>query len=335
MDRSRDHEDYMGSYDPEHEMPDPDRRPRARYQSDAYQRQSRDSRWDSDRDRDRDRDEGGFFDRVRGAFDRAVDKMTGEDERYEREFDRNRGVGPEYRTGRSDYDRSRDRGNAWRYSGRDDDLDHSMWRHAGEFDRESGPYGGGWDREERYGNQYRNDRDRSSRDRDDYRSSTRDEWRDRYHGRGVYGEEGTYPGEFGPRESFRDRDRGWGTRDWASRERFPDRMNAYADTSRSYRSSRQTENDFRGERGTADRGGMRTNRGDRDRMFEGYDTDFERARGWNPSGRDYERDRMESGRWRSERPGEFGGREDSYRARSDEFDDDFDRWDSNRYGRRR
>jgi hypothetical protein len=39
--RPRDHERFIGSYDPEHEMPDPDRDARDRWQSDAYRRNAR------------------------------------------------------------------------------------------------------------------------------------------------------------------------------------------------------------------------------------------------------------------------------------------------------
>src|ERR1043166_9090183 len=51
--RRRDHERYIGGYDPEYEMPDPDRRPGDRWASDAYRHNSRDTRfsyrWDPDR----------------------------------------------------------------------------------------------------------------------------------------------------------------------------------------------------------------------------------------------------------------------------------------------
>lgn len=77
MFRRRDHESFIGGYDPEREMPDPDRESRDRYQSDAYRHNAADSRWSyrwnpdrfeerfTDRDRwdrweynDRDRDFG-------------------------------------------------------------------------------------------------------------------------------------------------------------------------------------------------------------------------------------------------------------------------------------
>jgi hypothetical protein len=43
--RPRDRERYVGPYDPEHEMPDPEREPGDRWQSDAYRRGARDSRF--------------------------------------------------------------------------------------------------------------------------------------------------------------------------------------------------------------------------------------------------------------------------------------------------
>jgi hypothetical protein len=43
--RPRDRERYIGGYDPEHEMPDPDRGPGGRWQSDAYRHNARDSRF--------------------------------------------------------------------------------------------------------------------------------------------------------------------------------------------------------------------------------------------------------------------------------------------------
>src|SRR5687768_226745 len=68
--RPRDRERFIGGYDPEHEMPDPDRDRGDRFQSDAYRHNARDSRyayrWNPDRiesnypDRDRGRYEGDF-----------------------------------------------------------------------------------------------------------------------------------------------------------------------------------------------------------------------------------------------------------------------------------
>jgi hypothetical protein len=74
-----DRERFIGSYDPEHEMPDPDRGRGERWQSDAYRHNSRDTRfayrWDPDRveeryegprrDFDRDRYPGDARDRER------------------------------------------------------------------------------------------------------------------------------------------------------------------------------------------------------------------------------------------------------------------------------
>lgn len=43
--RPRDRERFIGTYDPEHELPDPDRNPGDRWQSDAYRRGAHDSRY--------------------------------------------------------------------------------------------------------------------------------------------------------------------------------------------------------------------------------------------------------------------------------------------------
>lgn len=81
--RGRDRESYIGGYDPEYEMPDPDRGPRDRYMSDAYRNNARDSRyayrmnpdrfeqrWRDDREP---RDFGGDV-RDRHWFDRGYDR---------------------------------------------------------------------------------------------------------------------------------------------------------------------------------------------------------------------------------------------------------------------
>src|SRR5438045_9781435 len=63
--RRRDHESFIGGYDPEHEMPDADRDPRDRWQSDAYRYGARDTRfayrWNPDRFEDRYGDYRGDF----------------------------------------------------------------------------------------------------------------------------------------------------------------------------------------------------------------------------------------------------------------------------------
>lgn len=100
--RPRDRERFIGSYDPEHEMPDPDRDPGDRWQSRAYRHHFRDSRFayrmdpdrfedrfDARRDvdsemqmrwnrdaRDRDLERGGGMNRDRGGWedDRGWDR---------------------------------------------------------------------------------------------------------------------------------------------------------------------------------------------------------------------------------------------------------------------
>jgi hypothetical protein len=79
--RPRDRERFIGGYDPEHEMPDPDRDPRDRYQSEAYRHNARDSRfayrWNPDRVESRRFDGGGWnpdrdYDRDRGYDDSRI-----------------------------------------------------------------------------------------------------------------------------------------------------------------------------------------------------------------------------------------------------------------------
>jgi len=78
--RRRDHERFIGGYDPENEMPDPSRRSGDRYESDAYRHNARDTRfayrWDSDRFEDRfgARQPRDFDYRdVRSAYERGYD----------------------------------------------------------------------------------------------------------------------------------------------------------------------------------------------------------------------------------------------------------------------
>ena len=118
--RRRDHERYIGGYDPEYEMPDPDRRPGQRYASDASRHNSRDTRfayrWDPDRIEDRygARQPRDFRD-VRTAYDQGYDDSrlnrgyrppswgwTDDDRDYNRDPDRefNRRPDPRF-----DYDR--------------------------------------------------------------------------------------------------------------------------------------------------------------------------------------------------------------------------------------
>jgi hypothetical protein len=71
----RDHERYIGGYDPEHEMPDPYRDPRDRWQSDAYRRNAADGRWayrwNPDRFEERmPRDRYEYWDREREMMER-------------------------------------------------------------------------------------------------------------------------------------------------------------------------------------------------------------------------------------------------------------------------
>lgn len=82
--RPRDHERFIGGYDPEHEMPDPDRGPRDRWQSEAYRYGARDSRfmyrWNPDRFIDRNGEEW-----IRR---RALERDIQPRDRYDRDRDR-------------------------------------------------------------------------------------------------------------------------------------------------------------------------------------------------------------------------------------------------------
>lgn len=82
--RPRDHERYIGSYDPEHEMPDPDRGAGDRWQSDAYRRGARDTRfgyrWNPDRFEER-------FD-GRRDIDHEAEMRWNRDARDRGEYDR-------------------------------------------------------------------------------------------------------------------------------------------------------------------------------------------------------------------------------------------------------
>ncbi|HUJ12889.1 MAG TPA: hypothetical protein VL284_03780 [Thermoanaerobaculia bacterium] len=109
--RPRDHERFIGGYDPEHEMPDPERDPRDRWQSDAYRRNARDTRfmyrwnpdrieeqrgWDRGRGRDieneirpRDRYEAAYRAGYEAGYDRGYEHgYTGYNDRRRYDWDR-------------------------------------------------------------------------------------------------------------------------------------------------------------------------------------------------------------------------------------------------------
>ena len=173
--RPRDHERYIGGYDPEHEMPDPDRRAGERWESDTYRRNARDTRypyrWNADRfeDRFRDRRDRDEYElrwnrdardardrEYRGDYDRGYapvrfDRGWDYDRGYDRGYDRDRGY---------DFDRSwSDRNQGAYYEG---DMG---WR--GDIDRAREFGGRGYDRDWR-------DRMRWERERDRDRGS--DDW---------------------------------------------------------------------------------------------------------------------------------------------------------------
>ena len=188
--RPRDRERYIGSYDPEHEMPDPQRGPGDRWQSDAYRRGARDSRFlyraDPNRFEDRfseqrdfhpdyddrwrrdarDMDRGGYG-RGGGYYDANFSGGGYRDYGYSRPDDY--GYGRDY----DRYDAERDRGYADRgYTDR------------GYTDR------GGWDRGSHFDRDrfYGSDRGWDSGRESSYRPGERDRWSgdDRWRGRGRY-----------------------------------------------------------------------------------------------------------------------------------------------------
>src|SRR6059058_4568078 len=127
--RRRDHEGFIGGYDPEHEMPDPYRRPRGPWQSEAYRDLARDSRyayrWDPDRFEER-MDEWRRHDRedfiqprdryapygFTSSYDRARYLDRGRDFGFDRGYDRE--YPPRRFEARDDYARYfGERGDPW------------------------------------------------------------------------------------------------------------------------------------------------------------------------------------------------------------------------------
>ena len=189
--RPRDRERYIGGYDPEHEMPDPDRDRGGRWQSDAYRHNARDSRfvyrWDPDRferqfgprDRgfeprewDRDGRDRGYI-RFGGEFDRGYDRGydPGMDRGYRDEYS-SRGRYDRGPYDRGDYDRGGYEGFGPRYD-RNVGFDRG-WDTDRGFNSQRGVYGSDYDRggyrEERDPDRYRDEGwDQSRYDRDRWR----------------------------------------------------------------------------------------------------------------------------------------------------------------------
>ena len=221
--RPRDRERYIGGYDPEHEMPDPDRPSGGRWQSDAYRHNARDSRFAYRMNPDR-------FER---QFERnAPQRWDAGDPR-----DRGYGYGPdygrdsEYRSnyGREDYDRGNYDRNPGGYRPRDENRPgYGFEREYGrgnygpgdDYDRgRSGPYGDG------YGGSYGGGYGRSNyggADRGWDRYSPNQHY-DRWSAdRGADHDYWTTRGGRTPFDDDRDRDRGYGRNfdwddDWRSR----------------------------------------------------------------------------------------------------------------------
>jgi hypothetical protein len=152
--RPRDRERYIGSYDPEHEMPDPDRGPGDRWQSDAYRRGARDTRFMYRADPNR----------FENRFNEQRDYETHYDPRWRHDardmdrggygrgggYDANFGGGGYHDYGRPDYGYGRD------------------FDRYGHFDRDRF-YGSdrGWDYSREEPPRFESDRDRWEREREE------------------------------------------------------------------------------------------------------------------------------------------------------------------------
>jgi hypothetical protein len=162
----RDHESYIGGYDPEHEMPDPGRDPRDRWQSDAYRQNARDSRfayrWNPERIEERAGWRGDPRDRYYGgSYDREPRERIQGPERYG-PYPRGRGFeGENWDRQRWGVDRGWDRDRD--YYDRGWDYDRGPWDRDRDYDR--GRYYGSsrWDRD------WDRDRDRDEFYDDDWR----------------------------------------------------------------------------------------------------------------------------------------------------------------------
>lgn len=181
--RPRDRERFIGSYDPEHEMPNPDRERGDRYASDAYRHNARDTRfayrWMPDR----------FESRFGGRHD--VDReYESRWRRDARDRDRDLGRGEIERTGYGSFGRG---GESWDRGG----------DRGGRYERESGDYREASGRD--YGREY---------DRDHGRDYNRGYDRDRDRGYGTASS---------PRDRSYGSDRGWdyGRGEMARGERSP------------------------------------------------------------------------------------------------------------------
>jgi len=120
----RDHESFIGSYDPEHEMPDPDRGPRDRWQSDIYRHNAGDGRWAYRWSPERIEDRGprrpwrGDIEREIQPRDRDESRFGGRHPEYERGYehgyyDRGLDEARDFRD-RDAYDRDRFDRDRWR-----------------------------------------------------------------------------------------------------------------------------------------------------------------------------------------------------------------------------
>lgn len=218
--RPRDRERFIGTYDPEHELPDPDRNPGDRWQSDAYRRGARDTRFAYRMSPDRIESRHG----ARRDVDREMEMHWRHDARdrggydgdYGRDFGRDQGRD----SGRYDDPRRADRIRREYGTGYDRDRLESFGRSFDDYGRDYGhdygsDYGRGYGRDYEYElepdyddefNEYR------WREREAARQPKRGpHWdQDRFYGsdRGWDADRGrssSYEGDFGVWERDRDR----------------------------------------------------------------------------------------------------------------------------------
>jgi hypothetical protein len=145
--RPRDRERYIGGYDPEHEMPDPDRGPGDRWQSDAYRHNARDGRFAYRMNPDYVERQ---FDGPRGGYDRGWDRGGDPRDFGGRDYYDRGGYG--YRP--SEYDRGGygrggygggGYGGGYGYRGPERDFDRGFsdrggWDRGGGMNRMTGPH---------------------------------------------------------------------------------------------------------------------------------------------------------------------------------------------------
>jgi hypothetical protein len=139
--RPRDRERFIGGYDPEHEMPDPNRGSGERWQSDVYRHNSRDSRYAYRMNPDR-------FERQYEGPREPYDRWSGDAREMHRQYSRDDYNRPNDVGGNYDYDR--DYGDRGYHADRNygdfgaSHYDRGYHGGGGYRDSQNGPRGGGY-----------------------------------------------------------------------------------------------------------------------------------------------------------------------------------------------